>query len=161
MYPVDHLAAALTALDVNKTLLGGYGHSTATSTGCSSQVSTRHPSVRHPHGRPNSQLLRGRVRGPRRPPQPLDDNDRDEAIEIVEGCIIEPWQEARIDAAAHPRARLAGLDPKLEEICVRAWEHLASKGPGYTESSCHLASEGAWASPLSASYRRVRACLGS
>lgn len=72
---------------------------------------------------------------------PLDADERDEVIDIFESGIIEPWQEARAESGADLGARLAAVDPKLEEMYRGAWETLGAKRPGYVEATCHLAVE--------------------
>lgn len=72
---------------------------------------------------------------------PMDADELEEVIEVVQGEVVEPWLEARVEVAGHLRSRLSAIDPKLAELYVGAWDALGQARPGYLEASCHLANE--------------------
>lgn len=70
--------------------------------------------------------------------RPLDSDDLDEVIDVVEHEIIDVWQEARSQTGADLHGLLAAINPKLAELFCGSWHTLGMGGPGAIESTCHL-----------------------
>ena len=59
----------------------------------------------------------------------MDDDISAEATERVEGQVLAPWEEARVDVFRDLYAVLASLDPTVPELLDGAWDEVRRAGP--------------------------------